>query len=336
MARFRRWHLAPAALLLIAAVHSLAWLVATMYLRAGLDELTRPVAGQAWRIAAGPARAGGWPAAATLDIPDFTLINAGSRTTIRASGAHVSWSPRAPIVARIAIAGPVVVDNAGAPTIEITAARAEASVALRAPYAITVTARDLRAPSPSGPVAIERFDLHATQFPAARATDIALDLDASVTGIEMSALGPALRGPFGPRIASLGLNATLSGPIDTTQPGAAAVARAWRNGGGRLTIASLNLQWSRLDVDLQATLGLDAALQPEGTGTAGAGGIPETLDRAVGEGLMPASSARAIKAVIGLMTQTPDRKITIPFSLANQTLSAARFPLLRLPDLRWP
>ncbi|MCX7381161.1 MAG: DUF2125 domain-containing protein [Alphaproteobacteria bacterium] len=336
MPRFRRWHLAPAAILLFAGLHGAAWLAAGWHLRAALDDLARPEPRQPWRIAYGDVRPGGWPFAATLDVDDLRFENAANRTSIRIAGARVAIALRHPTLTGITITGPVVIETDGQRTAEINALRAEASLTLAAPHEITLAVRGLNTTTGAGPIALDRLDIRAIPRPAASTAETALALDASAEGIELGGLALVLRGPLGTRIAGIALNATLSGPIDLRLPGPAHIARAWRNAGGVLTIAALDVQWSRLDLNLQATIGLDAALQPDGRGTAGAGGIPETLDRAVGEGLMPAASARAVKAVIGLMPQTPDRKISLPLTLQNQTLTAARFPLIRMPELQWP
>lgn len=336
MPRFRRWHLIPAALLLLAGLHGGVWLAAGWHLRAALDDLARPDPGQPWRVEHGAVRTAGWPLAATLEIADLRLVNAGRRITVRITGARASLGLRHPGLTVIALAGPITVESEGERAADITATRAEGHVGLVAPHAATLFVRGLRVTTATGPLGTDRLDLRATPGPAATAGDIALTLDASAEGIEFGGLAPALRGPLGTRITSAALNATLSGPIDLRLPSPAHVARTWRNAGGVLTLNALDLQWSRLDVNLQATLGLSPTLQPEGSGTAGAGGIAETLDRAVGEGMLPASTARAAKAVIGLMPQTPDGKISIPLSLKGQMLSAARFPLMRVPELQWP
>ncbi len=335
MGRLRRWHLAATVLLLV-GLHGAAWLAAAWHLRAALDALGQPQPGQNWRIERGAVRAAGWPLAAALEIEALRLTSADGRTVFRIPNTRTEIALSHPTLTRIALSGTITVEVDGVMAAEFTASRAEASVALIAPHEAMLAVRDMQARTAAGPSALARFDIRAVANPAARASEIALSLDASAEGIDFAGLAPVLRGPLGGRIATATLSATLSGPIDLRLPSPAQAARAWRNGGGVLTISELDLQWSRLDINLQASLGLDAALQPEGSGSVGAGGIAETLDRAVGEGLIPASSARAVKAVIGLMPKTPDGKISIPLTVKNQMLSAARFPLLRLPDLQWP
>jgi hypothetical protein len=111
---------------------------------------------------------------------------------------------------------------------------------------------------------------------------------------------------------------------------------AWRAAEGRLDLTRLALRWGKLDVVANAQLQLDAQLQPAGEGTVQAVGLPETFDALAAAGMMPAGTARAARAVAALMARPPDGEVELPVTLAERTLSVARFPVARLPEMVWP
>jgi hypothetical protein len=141
---------------------------------------------------------------------------------------------------------------------------------------------------------------------------------------------------LGTRISSFSVAGTFTGPAPLlTAP--AAWARVWRDAGGRLDVGRLALGWGPLGVSLTAGLGLDAALQPAGTGDAHVVGFARTLDALAGSHAIGAHVALAGKALLGLVAQPAGGAdaVDLKLGLHDRTLSLRDVPLLRLPSLDW-
>lgn len=331
----RAWSWLAAATLLASALHAAIWFTATVRLEAAADARLRGLGEQGWKVGTGTPLHSGWPFQAVVTVPEVRVVHAASTLVLQTAAVRLTLSPRTPSRVTVALDGPVVAAIDGEAAVPITFSRAEGRFTIVGPGDAEIVLREVRGVFPEGPVALGRFDMHAIYNAAAEASQDALAVEVTAGEIELAGLLPLPATGLGTRIALAELNFTLSGPIWLGLGNQRAVAAAWRDGGGRLSIARLAAQWGRLDLDLQATIGLDARLQPEGRGTLGAGGVSELLDRMVGEGLVPPSSARAIKAVISMMPKTPDGQVSVPAVLQNGTVTVARFPMARMPLVQW-
>jgi hypothetical protein len=144
---------------------------------------------------------------------------------------------------------------------------------------------------------------------------------------------------LGGRIETARLNAALTGrlPQQTSPRGA---ATAWRDSNGRLDVSQLQLRWGTLALNATASLGLDAQLQPTGSGKLRISGHAAALDTLAGAGVVPENTANAAKGILALAARPtgPDGapEVELPLSLQRRTLAVRQFPLVQLPAVTWP
>ena len=194
----------------------------------------------------------------------------------------------------------------------------------------------LRAALAAGSLDIATMALHVDSRPAAGKGEAALILTGSAEAIGLPATRPS---PFGPRITSVSFDTALTGPL----PGAADLktrATAWRDGGGTLEVRRLALGWGPLGLSGNASLALDAHLQPTGNATARLVGYDAMLDALASSGALAPSAAQAVKGILGILAGPPagggSPQVELPLNMHDRTLAAGPIPLLRLPELLWP
>ena len=299
----------------IAALHTAAWSYASGRLgtetAAALDGLRR----QGWAVAVGTPRWTGWPLAAGARYRQVLLDGAPAGVPIAWSADEVDVGIRAaqPGTLLIAPGGVQRIRLGRADWVQATAASLQLSVEAAGAGAV---GRGLALHLPGGPMAIAA--MHANL----KERSLHLDL----TGIEAPPLPPA---------GHLTVEAVLTGPLPPG-PGPAAVAAAWRDGGGTVQVNTLVLEAGGLQASASGTAGLDAALQPVLDLTAHVQGHRAALDRLVQAGVIQAPAAVAAKAVLGLLSgRDPGAPATLPIRVAGGVASVAGFPLLRLPGIDW-
>ena len=150
---------------------------------------------------------------------------------------------------------------------------------------------------------------------------------------------PAGAAAFGRRIAALGADLALTGPVP---PGRHPAARAevWRDGGGTAELRALTLRWGPVGATAAATLALDEALQPMGAGTVRLSGAVPALDALAEAGLINRRAAATARAIIPLLSRAPagggPAELEVPLTLEDRTLSIARIAVARLTPVVWP
>jgi hypothetical protein len=335
-----------AALVVLAAAHSGLWWFATGRLEDELAAWQAQNRAAGWTIsAANPVRAG-WPLAAAIEVADLTL--AGGETDIpggltwRAAHTELAVALLRPRELRIRLDGEQRLRLSELPEFAYTAGRFEATVPLD-PGAPTqsadLAAAGLHAAVAGGAIDIATLALHAEDRPTAGRGEAALTVTGSAEAIGLPAMRDGRPWPFGSRITSISFDAAVTGPL----PGAADLATraaAWRDGGGALELRRLALGWGPLGLSASATMTLDQHMQPQGTATARLVGYDAVLDALVASGTVAPRVAQAAKAVLAILAQVPEGggapQVTLPLTLSDRTLTAGRFPLLRLPELVWP
>ena len=115
---------------------------------------------------------------------------------------------------------------------------------------LSVRAQGLMLPFGAGPVRVGSLALRL------RATDAFVSAEGAVL--------PGGSLPFGGTVQSVSFHARSTGPLPPLHDPAAALA-AWRDAGQRLLVDGLDLHWGPLGVQGHASVGLDAAMQPEGS-----------------------------------------------------------------------
>lgn len=151
-------------------------------------------------------------------------------------------------------------------------------------------------------------------------------------------LWPArLRLPLGEQVSDLAVDAVVIGdPFGRPWPGG---LLDWRDAGGTVEVASLDVRYGPLRVAGAGTLALDAKGQPMGTFTARGEGLPETLDALDRRGLLKGvgvASAKLVLRIVSRPSETGEPGVTMPLTLQDRVLSVASLPVLEVPAIRWP
>ncbi len=304
-----------AAVAAVAALHGAAWTYATARLQreveARLDGLRR----DGWAIQAEAPSYSGWPFAAAVSYRRMAVDGA-------AAGVPAAWSAdEASVAIRAAQPGTLLIVPSGAQRWRLTGAAwvpvTAASFELAANSAgIGLSGREVVLHLPGGSVGVAGLDARA----AGRS------LQVSLTGIEAAPFIEAGRAT---------LDASLTGAVPAG-PDPAGGAAAWRDGGGKVQVSSVTLEASGLAVSASGGGGLDADLQPMLDLAAQVRGHRAALDRLVQAGVVPASTAVAAKAVLGLLSgRDADAPAAVRLRLADAVVSVAGFPLLRVPFVNW-
>jgi hypothetical protein len=304
----------------------LHWMSGQM--QVALDSWAAQRRAQGWQVSHGPPEGGGWPFAATLRLPETRL----------ASGPF-EWQARAVTLAmtpwnydrlELAAAGPQQLAFGG-PPMPLRTASLHAELLLDGtapPRAGQIRAESLRLDTPTGPI-----DLPSASLTFQNSGPAQFDIQ-----LRLHQLTLPMALPLGQRIEDVSLDVAIFGAVDS--PGTPARRAAqWRDAGGRVDIKGMTLRWGSMAASASATLALDDALQPSGTGTIRVANATQTLETLVASGIVPARSAAMARTVLPLMMQ-PDPGggspvIELPVTLENRSLSAARLPLMRVRAVEW-
>lgn len=138
-------------------------------------------------------------------------------------------------------------------------------------------------------------------------------------------------------VDTLGLDATIKGPIPAA-PLRAALA-AWRDAGGVVEVSRFAFAQGPLSLTGDATVALDADLQPEGAGTVNTVGLGEAVEILVRDGVIPPDRALVARATVKALEKPgADGKPTakIGLSLQRQVVNFGPAPLFALQRIEWP
>jgi hypothetical protein len=302
------------------------WLLGVRRLQADAAGQTAALRAAGWQVETGAPQPGGWPLEARVDFPMLRLVHP-SGTAWQSAGLRLTIALLRPLRLGFSLVGPHVLTPVGLLELPMTAARLDGWFGLTVPGTGEIAARDLRLDLPGGAVHLDSFDLRASPEAGGAWT-----AEAEVDGITLD--GQTAAPWLGNRIDRIAVQVALSGAL----PGGfdRAAAARWRQEGGTIQVRQFALAWGQLDLEADARLDLDAALQPEGDGTLRATGVVETLDTLSKQGLIAPGPARAIGTVLLLLPRTPDGQVVLPIGLHDRRLSVARFPLTGVPEWRWP
>lgn len=328
-------------LALLAAAHGLFWYWLGNQLQDGFEAWAAARRAEGWRVEHGTPQRGGWPLAATLTLPQFRLEGGAAW---QADSLVLRLSP--PRLDRLGLEAQGRQRlRLGLAEFPLAADRLTASLPVETsalPSEAEAEAANLRILTPAGEAGIgdARLELHSRLAAARGEPALALRLAASQV-----ALPPALAeaspiiARFGRSLDRLAAELALTGPVPSGGI-PAGMARAWRDGGGRLELRSLDLRWGRIAATAMATLTLDEGLQPMGAGTLRLAGGGEVLDAAASTGLLAPRAAATARTVLTLLSRTPPEggppQIEVPLTLEGGILALARFPLVQIPRWTWP
>ena len=318
------------AITLLAAA-TVAWWLATNRMKAEFDAWQQARIADGVTITTGPASRGGWPLEAELLLPNVTIATdtPGQADAIAwsASQLRLTYAPWHPLTVHVLVDGDQTLRFGAAPPVGTTVDRLDVVIPLGAAgqaEGVTAELRGASIPLPGGPARIGSASIQVR------------DADAFLSASALTISGRSL--PFGGTIQSLDLHARSTGPIPPLRDPAAALA-AWRDRSQRVLIDGLALQWGPLDVRGHASLGLDAALQPEGTADVQLTGFAEVADALARSGAISRNDARVATTLLGLMARPGAGNVSeadLPLILKDRTLSVGAIPVLKLPPMVIP
>lgn len=323
----------PSALLIaVIAGHTALWVSATDHLKSGFAAWVAQRRAAGWQIEAGSPARGGWPLAATLTIPDLSLsagpADAPGRIAWRADRVVLSLSVRHPDLLGIDVDGTQTARVLPAPAQSFTADQFHIDAALgrisSGPVA-SIVVRALRG---------EALTIGLLSGQVSTGTDPAV-----TTSVEAIDLPTSDAGPFGRRISSLAIDATLHGGLP--RPGTLTEsAAAWRDGGGSVEVTHFALGWGPLGVSATGQVALDDRLQPIGTADLHVVGYAKALEALAAQRVITNDAALAATAVATLLAHVPQDggapEVEMPLTLRGGKLLMGRTPLLKVPEVRWP
>jgi len=337
----RRWVvLALALAMALVGADLLAWRVATARMQASLESQMAAMRAGGWMVRCSAPDIGGLPWAATLAVSDVRVQGGGASMP-----GGVTWSADR-LILSVALTDPWHVS---------ISPQGEETLRLSHLPAVAFTADQLLARVPLGGGRPDHLEvsaatvsgglLHSHRRQDVRIGELSAQLyahpgagGAMDAGLTFSARDIGLpdtgRWPLGGNVNMLAAALTLASP-PVSGATAAAQAQSWRDGGGQVGVQTLDLRWGPLSLQGDARLGLDANLQPAGTGHARAAGFGPALDALAEAGVIGPGIAVTYKAVLGLMASDPSSAITLPLTLRDSTLSLGQIPLARFQDVVW-
>jgi hypothetical protein len=292
----------------------------------------------AWQFTNGTVAFAGWPVRAILVVPQLRLVGGASYVpgglSWRADRVRLVVPLLHPWTLDVLADGEQRIGSALEPGKPYTAALTR----LRFPLHSAGSTADLRVEQlrAAGEVSAGIIQALLTFDPRAAKTQPAIDATISAQTI---ALPPDVHWPLGPRIADINLIGALEGPLppprDLTDD-----AKAWRDGGGAVSVRQLALRWGPLDAVIGGRVALDAAMQPVATGQAVITSYAQLLDGLAARHVIGNDAALAAKAVLSLLSETQPgggpSEVQVPFAVRDGLLSVHGISLARLPAVQWP
>jgi hypothetical protein len=331
-----------------------AWTTLTTQLSSSFATWSSTMRAQGWRVRSGAPVSAGFPLAAVLIIPEFSISGGDN-----AVPAGIAWSAdQVALGLGLAHPGRLSIEPQGrellrisrSPTIAFTADRIAAWLPLARMDGPGSAHINLVADAIAGgidgshhpqDVRVDHLglDVLVTRDGTGR-TQAELHVDSRAVGLPDTG-----RWPLGATVAAFSAGVSLTSPsVAPTDPDdiddgdAEDAATAWRDGNGQVTVHDLDLKWGPLSLNLQAQLGLDGQLQPTGHGKVRTEGYNEALDALSRGGTIPPGVAETAKAVLGLMGGAPADKgpgLDLPFTLKDSILSLGKIPLTKIKAVDW-
>lgn len=341
-----RLGVAVAALALLGVLgvgHVLAWNALTGAIEDGMAAWAEERRAAGWDVAYGRPERHGWPFVAAVRFPGLTIASGPSSPVafVWAGGtAHARIAPPDLRLVELDLPDPQLLLMEGnelrfAAERLVLSFRVEGSAP---PQAASLEANRLRIAAPL---------LLPDQAGEAAALSASLSIRPDATEAEaaltfsISALGVLLpvEGPFGRSVPEAALTLSASGPV----PGRRAPrqrAETWRDAGGTVALSGVTLQHGPIRAEGEATLALDAALQPMGAGRLAVTGHDAALSALANGGMITRGAAVQAGLALRLVQRVPEDggppRVEAPALLENRRLTVLGVPVARLPRLPWP
>lgn len=338
--RYRALFLALSVAILLLLAYTIWWAALAGKVRTALAEAPgRALAEKGITLDLRDPVVGGFPLSVTVDLsgaraqwPSGTVLELGAVTAVAPA-----WDPTDITVTS---AAPASLDLAGSARHAPIAGTA-AGLSLRAdlgldgkPRMVTATLTGVQTRTEAPWAAAETIlTWMAPARPPEGPTDPQGQVSLLVRDLDLPGVVPA---PLTRRIDQVALSYEARGPLPA-KPSVEGMT-AWRDGGGTLEILGLRLLWSGMDLRGNATLALDAAMQPEGAGTAELSGGQALIDMlAQGGGLKP-EQVDGVKAGLSMLSRPTDdgrSVLRVPVTLQNSRLSIGPLMVATLPPIPW-
>lgn len=145
------------------------------------------------------------------------------------------------------------------------------------------------------------------------------------------------RPALGRKLARAHIEGEFRGPLPSG-PLKEAMAR-WRDAGGVLDIARLDLRWGPLGLAGDGTVALDGEMRPLAAATVTLRGLAETLDRLVAAGLVRQQDAGLAQVMVAALARPPEGggppEVTGPITVQDGYLFLGPVQLVKLPPIEW-
>ena len=318
-------------LVLLLAIDTCGWWLITNRMETDVADWKQAQTAAGFVVQAGSPTRGGWPFEAELILPAVTMATGtpGQPDAVawQADQVRLVYAPWLPETLTLLVEGKQTVRLGAARPVEISVARLDVYLPLNAAgqaQGFVIAARDVAVPVPSGPVRIGALSVRVRQ------------MDAFVSASDTVVPEPNL--PFGGTISSLDFHVRSNGPVPLLRDVASALA-AWRDHGQTLAIDDLVLRWGPLDVRGSASLGLDAAMQPDGSAQVQLTGFMDLIEALARSGAISRNDARVAGTLLGLMARPGASDVAeadLPLTLKDRTLLVGAIPVARVPVVVWP
>ncbi|NKB48317.1 MAG: DUF2125 domain-containing protein [Alphaproteobacteria bacterium] len=193
------------------------------------------------------------------------------------------------------------------------------------------------------PITIERGNFDVTlSAPTAtvqpQGDSLALDLTARSVGLPPNALKGTALEILGPLVDRFSTVVQVTGELDTGATDIATLT-AWRDGGGTVEFASIELLWESLRITANGTLALDSELQPAGSFATRIAGFGKFITAMEEAGAITPNDAAIARITLAVLTRAsddggPDRA-EIPITLQDRIVRLGPVALIELPPIVW-
>jgi hypothetical protein len=328
--------------LLAASGHALLWLWLCGQLETGFNAWAAVRRAEGWRVEHETPARGGWPFSAGLTVPEFRLQGGAGLLP-----GGVDWRPDTlvlrvspPRFDRLAVEAPGRHRlRLGGAALPFTAGQLSLALPIEgdaAPREAAAAAQRLRFDTPAGGVEVRAASLDFGTRGGGR-NEPATTLRVSAADLALPADLPGTA-RLGRAVERIGLDLLLTRPVPPGRDPARRAA-AWRDDGGALEVQALNTRWGEAAASATATLTLDGALQPTGTGTLRLGGGEALLDAAGDTGLLSPFAAAAARIALRTLNRAPPgggpAQAELPLVLRDRSLRLSGISVARLPALEW-
>ncbi len=300
----RKWSLRLLVLVLLGGGVAFAWQVALNRMEAGALAWAEARRAEGWQVAHGAPQRGPLPWRPEVALPGLRVQNPLG-LGLEAGSLRLALDPRTPRHLRLRAEGELAL-LAGAQRVPVQAQALEGLAGLQG--------RDLV------------WNADSLVAPGLESRRIALrwrEGHAQVTA-DATRLGAV-------RLDGFSLLAALENP--------AATPAAFRAGGGTLRLLQAEARRGEARAEAQATLSLDAALQPEGRGQLTLHAPGEWVAALRESGLLAPQVAGPLAIAAQLGARVPPGggppRLEMPMELRARRLTVARFPVASLPEVAW-